>query len=137
MDAIRFDPSDLADCERAAEYLWSAIAADHGDVTADRIFSCYALSKSAVKMSKNIDLLIMYLESQLPPPEFARKLAATNKRLPVEERVGPSGSTNPTTIVRQINRQITKMNKDHQLRVSVMERAGSHPNLPGRDKSKS
>jgi hypothetical protein len=132
------DFSEIEDCEKAAEFLFYSIAANHGSPVADHIFSRLHLSKTDVKEAKNVQLLVMYLHSGLDSPEFARDVVALNKQLPAWYREGPLGSTDSTAMVRQVNRLITKMNRNPGFMEMVREVGGFGPGpLLRRDKSKS
>jgi hypothetical protein len=120
---ISFDADDLEDCERAVAELQLVICNMYGAAEARRIFVNATLSKRKVKQDKNDFLLAMYLLHSTrygwSVKRCARDFAETNKGLPREWRMGPSGSTSVDTMEKQLRRGIKRMDKDPGYRRSL------------------
>jgi hypothetical protein len=96
---------DLHDCRRAIDKLGFAIWKRHGLAATRKLFAeCTMVSKRALKGRRNMRLLEEFLASPLSVDKFAASAAEKNKSLPHEYRMGPTGSTEPATIAKQIRR---------------------------------
>jgi hypothetical protein len=109
---ISFDADDLDDCERAVVKLREVIWHVYGAAAARRLFAQATLSRRKVKEDKNDLLLAEYLHYSTrfgwSVKRCAKYLAEQNGRLPREWQTGPSGSTSPETMEKQLRREIKR-----------------------------
>jgi hypothetical protein len=118
MAQISFNADDLADCRRAIGELKSIIWQNHGAAQVRRLFADAVLSKQTVRVHKNVELMASYIfhsERGLSTKQCAKLLAEQNKSLR-DRRHGPSGTTSPETMEKQIRREKKKMAKDRDYR---------------------
>ena len=121
---IEFDVKDLAECNLVASDLYEMIEREHGPIIAQRIFSNVTPTKRRLAFNKNVGLMVAFRKhKQLGVDQVATKLAKENEALPRERRYGPTGTTSPTTMAKQIRRQSERMRTDgyFQLVVEAME----------------
>jgi hypothetical protein len=126
---ISFDADDPGDCKRAIGELKMVILKLYGAAAARGLFADATPSRREVKTDKNAFLLADYLFHSKSygwsVKRCAKDFADTNKRLPREWRVGPSGSTSPDTMEKQLRRQIRRMDKDHGYREFIKDYAAT------------
>jgi hypothetical protein len=131
---ISFDADDLKDCERAVGELQNIILNMYGASVARQLFEGATLPRRKVKADKNAFLLAGYLHHSRRygwgVKRCAKYFAATNKRLPREWGFGPSGSTVPATMEKQLSRGIKRMNKDRSYRDFIEDYAAGRGFLP-------
>jgi hypothetical protein len=123
---ISFDADDIQDCKRAISELKMVILNMYGAAAARRLFADATPSRRGVKTDKNAFLLAEYLLHKRyggSVKRCAKDLAEANKRLPREWRYGPSGSTVPATMEKQLRRQIKRMGKDRAYREFIEDYA--------------
>jgi hypothetical protein len=107
---IEFDVKDLGQCNLVVSDLYEMIERQHGRVIARRIFSKATPTKRGLAFNKNVDLMVVYRKNkQLGVDRVATKLAKENEALPHERRYGPTGTTSPATMAKQIRRQLKRM----------------------------
>jgi hypothetical protein len=103
---IEFDVSDIKDCEAAVRHIVSAIRHEYGEEFLWKLFSQFFPPKSVLRKSKNVQLMVRYVESGLSMEKCAAMLAEENNSLPRDKRQwGPKGTTSAETMKRQIKRQ--------------------------------
>jgi len=117
---ISFDPDDPDDCKRAIDELKEVIWTSYGAAAVRGLFADATPSRREVKADKSAFLLADYLHDHKlhgwGVKRCAKDFANTNKRLPREWRVGPSGSTDPGAMEKQLSRLIKRMGKDRAYR---------------------
>ena len=95
----------------AAAKLFHEMRTEIGLEDARRIFKEFAGPATAKQRAgwKNMDLVARY-DCMTPPnvAQLARELAEENRNLPRELRHGPTGSTDPTVLEKQIRRLLKK-----------------------------
>jgi hypothetical protein len=127
---VSFYADDIEDCKRAISELKMVILKLYGAAAARRLFADATPSRRGVKTDKNAFLLAEYLRRYKhygrSVKRCAKDLAEANRRLPREWRYGPSGSTVPATMEKQLRRQIKRMGKDRGYREFIE----SHNFLP-------
>jgi hypothetical protein len=126
---ISFDADDPEDCKRAISELRTVILESYGAAAARGLFADATPTKREVKTDKNAFLLADFLLHSKrygwSVNRCAKDFADTNKRLPREWRVGPSGSTSPDTMAKQLRRQIRRMDKDRGYREFIEDYAAT------------
>ena len=121
---IEFDVKDLGQCNLVVSDLYEMIEREHGPIIAQRIFSNVTPTKRRLAFNKNVALMVIYRQNkQLGVEGVATKLAKENEALKREQRYGPTGTTSPTTMAKQIRRQSERMRTDgyFQLVVEAIE----------------
>jgi hypothetical protein len=135
---------DVASLAReATSDLFGAISKKLGRETALNIFASFNKSPSELKLIKNKALLDRY---DIAPPsllklankpddrpnlkQLAREIAKENEKLPQEERAGPTGSTDPDTIEKQIYRLVQERDKDRERAKAEIARRRAKLGLP-------
>jgi hypothetical protein len=131
--SIELDAANIEECEAAASQLYTMILSQHGPGVANKIFSQHLFDKREIARHKNFRLLstalqrlsggtplrqkfeanfveqleINFADTQSRSVEqVAAELAKENDSLPNELRYGPSGTTNPSVMAKQIRRLI-------------------------------
>jgi hypothetical protein len=117
---IDFNVKDIEVCRYIVWALRTKIEEEHGHPATRRIFTEMIRTKRNLAAEKNLTLMVLYISSGLSVEKFATVLAKKNKTFPPGRRYGPTGSTNPTTIAKQIRRQKKLMDADEEYR-SVIE----------------
>ena len=103
------DLKNIEACQDAARVLQGCIHAYHGEETADKVLAKARLSKQQMKENRNIRLLYeaqKILERGASIEQAAIEIARRNGNLPKNERLGPSGSEEPSAIRMQITRMM-------------------------------
>jgi hypothetical protein len=101
---VTFNPCDTEDCGRALVGIMAAMCASIGPALACSLFSHVLGSGRKQQEMKNIELLQVYVGSGLNVKKFAAWAAKKNEsRIPLA-RLGPTGSTDPQTLEKQIRR---------------------------------
>jgi hypothetical protein len=117
---IEFDVKDLGQCNIVVSDLYEMIERQHGPVIAQRIFSAASPSKRRLAFNKNVALMLVYRKNKhLGVDQAATKIAKENEALPPERRYGPTGTTSPTTMAKQIRRQLKLMSTDRYFELVV------------------
>ena len=107
---IEFDVKNLGECNIVASDLYEMIEREHGSVIAQRIFSQATPTKRRLAFNKNVALMVIYRQNkQLGVEGVATKLAKENEALGPDRRHGPTGTTSPATMAKQIRRQLKRM----------------------------
>jgi hypothetical protein len=106
--SIEINVEDVEECKEAVSLLYAVILNDHGVVAANEIFSKQMLSKRQIAADKNYQLLIavMHRMKSQSIEKVAAEIAKENDSRPLELRYGPSGTTNPSVMAKQIRRLI-------------------------------
>jgi hypothetical protein len=100
---IEIDPKDIKACAAAAVMLYAMMREHHGTAAANEIMNRPLLTKRDAADLKNYELL-KAADGDRSVEEVATELAERNKSLPRELRYGPTGSTSPSTLAKQIRR---------------------------------
>jgi hypothetical protein len=107
---------DLEQCEQAVFWLHKLIEDKHGLATAQHLFTRRALTKRRLAAHKNARLIAEYISRGSSVDKVAAELAGENNKLARDDRHGPTGTTSPATMARQIRRQKDKMKADKNYR---------------------
>jgi hypothetical protein len=98
---------DIESCKQAVEMLHTGILLYHGMDTANKTLAKAQNSKRQIKDNMNIYLLCEVedrLRGGASIEQVAADLAKRNETLPQKERLGPTGTTTPSTMATQIRR---------------------------------
>jgi hypothetical protein len=109
---ISFDADDREDCVRALIKIQGVLENAYGMKQVGRWLARLTPTQRDIKFSKNFQLMDEYIRSGLSVKRYAKKLAEKNGSLPRGQRHGPTGSTSPDTLEKQIRRLRKSMPKD-------------------------
>ena len=109
---IEMDAEDIEECRQAATLVYAAICSRHGAAIANEIFSQQLVRKRQGADHKNYLLLNTALQrlsrsTSMSIDQVAAELAKENDTMPPEShelRWGPTGTTSPSTMAKQIHR---------------------------------
>jgi hypothetical protein len=106
--SIVINLEDIEDCKEAVSLLYKLIFNDHSPAVANELFSQQILSKRQLAADKNYQLLItvMHRMKSQSIEKVAAEIAKENESRPLALRHGPSGTTNPSVMAKQIRRLI-------------------------------
>jgi hypothetical protein len=111
--SIKFDLKDVEACKKAVTQLYTAIIEYQGIAAANEVMKTPLLSKRDIATFKNARLLMATRGYGYRSVEqAAAEIAERNKSLPNELRYGPTGSTSPSTLAKQIRRLLTNTDDD-------------------------
>jgi hypothetical protein len=113
--SIEFDAEDIEDCKETAFLLYTTILSVHGKDVANEIFSQRLMTKRQTAAQKNYRLLklaLRLLSGSRSVEQVAIEIVEINKSRPREVRYGPTGTTSPTTMAKQIRRLMKANNSD-------------------------
>jgi hypothetical protein len=104
----RLGMSAIINCEIAVDKLYQEIEEHHGEEVTRRIFRERGkpITKWTLQRRKNRELVFLYWLKQGPNGEEGNvdELARENETRPPEQRYGPTGTTDPFVMARQIRR---------------------------------
>jgi hypothetical protein len=96
------DAKDIEACKAAALQLYAVISHFHGIPSANKVMTQFLQSKKNMAAMKNYRLL--RASEGKSAEQAAVELAEVNKNLPRNQRFGPTGTTSPSTLAKQIRR---------------------------------
>jgi hypothetical protein len=121
------EPKDGRTCLLAVEELFEQIVELHGFATACGLFHSQwrEPSRSQIKAYKNAQLAVQFYRMAAPNKDkLAVLLAKQNETRPTYKKWGPNGTTNPTTMRKQIVRVLKQKKYREAGEAAVKARPG-------------